>query len=321
MPTAPRRRSAPVAIGDLADVLEVFHRRRRRRRRRAVALERRGTQSRPGARRAVRRVADDLFAVDASRRWEAVIAAEPARAAAERRRRRGALRRSPTSPTSVAVTVGTRRPGAISPSRRRPAAGRPRSRYAGRAGLCTASGRLGVPNGWDKPGDTDASPSRTGRLHPYLTERSLASSPGRRLGAIAVQHTSASTARATRGGLTGESITPAGRVLAAADAYHAMTEPRPHRAALSADAAAAELRDGVRASLFDAGSSDAALRAAGTLRRGAARQAEVVAAISRAAAAGRGRALDRPHLYSSNGVGGSSSGGWVLQLCRVSTSR
>lgn len=43
-------------------------------------------------------------------------------------------------------------------------------------------------------------------------------------------------------GLTASQMTPAARILAAADRYQAMTEPRPHRPALSPPAAAAELR-------------------------------------------------------------------------------
>ena len=42
-----------------------------------------------------------------------------------------------------------------------------------------------------------------------------------------------------------------------------MTEPRPHRAARTAEQAAAELRAGVRRALFDGDAVDAVLRAAG----------------------------------------------------------
>ena len=42
-----------------------------------------------------------------------------------------------------------------------------------------------------------------------------------------------------------------------------MTEPRPHRAARTAEEAAAELRAGVRRALFDGDAVDAVLRAAG----------------------------------------------------------
>jgi DNA-binding CsgD family transcriptional regulator len=102
------------------------------------------------------------------------------------------------------------------------------------------------------------------RLHPYLTERMLASSPGlARLGTIAVQHHERLDGSGYPRGLAGDALTPAGKILAAADAYHAMTEARPHREALSADDAATELRSEVRRGLFDSDAADAVLRAAG----------------------------------------------------------
>jgi DNA-binding NarL/FixJ family response regulator len=64
-------------------------------------------------------------------------------------------------------------------------------------------------------------------------------------------------------GISGEAITPAGRILAAADSYHAMTELRPHRPARSPGDAAAELRAEVAAGRIDGDAADAVLRAAG----------------------------------------------------------
>jgi DNA-binding NarL/FixJ family response regulator len=58
-------------------------------------------------------------------------------------------------------------------------------------------------------------------------------------------------------------LTPAGRVLAAADAYVGKTEPRPHRPPLGADEAATALRAEVRAGRLDGGAVDAVLRSAG----------------------------------------------------------
>ena len=59
-----------------------------------------------------------------------------------------------------------------------------------RAGLVHDLGRLGVSNAiWDKPGALTAAERERVRLHPYLTERMLASSPALApLGAVAVQH-------------------------------------------------------------------------------------------------------------------------------------
>jgi DNA-binding CsgD family transcriptional regulator len=59
------------------------------------------------------------------------------------------------------------------------------------------------------------------------------------------------------------SFTPAARILAAADAYHAMTEPRPHRQALAPEQAAETLGQEVRAGRLDAEAVAAVLDAAG----------------------------------------------------------
>jgi HD-GYP domain-containing protein (c-di-GMP phosphodiesterase class II) len=101
-------------------------------------------------------------------------------------------------------------------------------------------------------------------MHPYLTERMLASAKALEpVGAIAVQHHERLDGSGYPRGLSGGALTPTGRILAAADAYHAMTEPRPYRHARPADEAAAELRSGVRQALFDRNAADAVLRAAG----------------------------------------------------------
>src|SRR5829696_3646064 len=133
------------------------------------------------------------------------------------------------------------------------------------AGLVHDLGRLGVSNAiWDKRGPLTATELERVRLHPYLTDRMLASSEA--LGpvrAIAVQHHERLDGSGYPRGLTGDALTPAGRLLAAADAYHAMTEPRPHRPARTAEEAAGELRAGVRRALFDADAVDSVLHAAG----------------------------------------------------------
>ena len=139
------------------------------------------------------------------------------------------------------------------------------ARLVRRAGLVHDLGRLGVSNAiWDKRGTLTAAELERVRLHPYLTERMLASSGALApVGAIAVQHHERLDGSGYPRGLSGDAIAPAGRILAAADAYHAMTEPRPHRAARTAEEAAAELRAGVRRALFDGDAVDAVLRAAG----------------------------------------------------------
>jgi DNA-binding NarL/FixJ family response regulator len=69
--------------------------------------------------------------------------------------------------------------------------------------------------------------------------------------------------------LPGAALSPAARILAAADAYHAMTESRPHREALETREAAAELRAEVRAGRIHADAAEDVLTAAGHPRAGA----------------------------------------------------
>jgi HD-GYP domain-containing protein (c-di-GMP phosphodiesterase class II) len=164
-----------------------------------------------------------------------------------------------------------------------------------RAALVHDLGRTGVPNTiWDKPGPlTDAERERV-RLHPYYTERMLARPEAlARLGAIAASHHERMDGSGYHRSLPGSALSPAARMLAAADAFHAMTEARPHREALVTDDAAAELRGEVRAGRIDADAAEDVLTAAGHPRAGArerarpagltARELEVLLLVARGA--------------------------------------
>lgn len=126
-------------------------------------------------------------------------------------------------------------------------------------------GRLGVPNSiWDKPGPLNRSETERVRLHPYLTERMLAGTPVlARLGAIAVQHHERLDGSGYPRGLSGAAVTTSGRILASADTFATLTEPRPHRRAMSGADAAASLREQVKAGVLDSGATGAVLEAAG----------------------------------------------------------
>ena len=92
----------------------------------------------------------------------------------------------------------------------------------------------------------------------------LASAPGLApLGALAAQHHERLDGSGYPRGLAGDALGPAARVLAAADCYHAMREPRPHRPPLSPADAEAELRRDVASGLLDGDAVDAVLAAAG----------------------------------------------------------
>jgi DNA-binding CsgD family transcriptional regulator len=101
-------------------------------------------------------------------------------------------------------------------------------------------------------------------MHAYLTERTLSFSPALRpLGAIAALHHERLDGSGYPKGLSGDAIGPLARLLAAADTYHALREPRPHRPAHDPDTAAAILGDEVRAGRLDSDAVDAVRRAAG----------------------------------------------------------
>lgn len=134
-----------------------------------------------------------------------------------------------------------------------------------RAALVHDIGRAGVPNSiWDKRGPLTASEQERVRLHAYYTERVL-----HRAGRLAELGSLAAAAHERADGsgypraVGGTSLPLLGRYLEAADAYHAMTEERPHRSALTADEAAQELRRGVRAGAFDGAAADAVLAVSG----------------------------------------------------------
>jgi HD-GYP domain-containing protein (c-di-GMP phosphodiesterase class II) len=134
-----------------------------------------------------------------------------------------------------------------------------------RAGLVHDFGRIGVSNAiWDKRGALGAGEWERVRMHPYLTERMLyqadALAP---LSAIAVQHRERLDGSGYPRRLSGSAVSRPARVLAAADAYQAMREPRPYRAALSAETAAAELRADARRGRLDVEAVEAVLGAAG----------------------------------------------------------
>jgi HD-GYP domain-containing protein (c-di-GMP phosphodiesterase class II) len=133
------------------------------------------------------------------------------------------------------------------------------------AALLHDLGRTGVPNTiWDKPGPLTESERERVRLHPYYTERALARPAAlARLGAIAGAHHERLDGSGYHRGLSGASVSVPARVLATADAYHAMTEPRPHRPPRDPADAAAELRRGASAGRFWPDVVDAVLSAAG----------------------------------------------------------
>jgi HD-GYP domain-containing protein (c-di-GMP phosphodiesterase class II) len=149
-----------------------------------------------------------------------------------------------------------------------------------RAGWLHDLGRIGVPVGiWDKPGPLTEAEWERVRMHPYLTERVLArSSALRDLGALAGLHHERLDGSGYHRGVAAPSIPVAARILAAADFFHAKTEPRPHRPALSLEAASEEVRREVQGGRLDRDAANAVLTAAG--QRGLPRQRSFPAGLS-----------------------------------------
>ena len=134
-----------------------------------------------------------------------------------------------------------------------------------RAGLLHDVGRLGVANTiWDKPGPLSESEMERVRMHPYLTQRTFSRVPRlMRLAEVAAAHHERVDGSGYPRGLAGAALSPEARILAAADAYQAMTEPRPHRPARSADDAATQLRREAARGRLDHDAVDAVLGASG----------------------------------------------------------
>lgn len=162
-----------------------------------------------------------------------------------------------------------------------------------RAALVHDLGMNGLPATiLEKPGPLTPNEVERMRMHAYYTDRMLTRPPALgRIGAIAALATERLDGSGYHRGLSGASIPATGRILAAADAFQAMREPRPYRQILSDGAASDNLRAQVRAGRLAADAVDAVLAGAGQ-RRGkrqsgpaglTAREVEVLVLIARGA--------------------------------------
>jgi len=136
-----------------------------------------------------------------------------------------------------------------------------------RAGLLHDIGRVAVPTGiWERPGPLRPEDWELVRLHPYYCGRILARSPVlAQLGQIACRHHERTDGTGYPAGIDRSGLDTAACLLAAADVFHALGEPRPHRSAVGRTEAARVLsgmsldRDAVRAVLAAADVPAAAL--------------------------------------------------------------
>jgi HD-GYP domain-containing protein (c-di-GMP phosphodiesterase class II) len=143
-----------------------------------------------------------------------------------------------------------------------------------RAALAHDLGRVGVSNAiWEKPGPLGFGELERVRLHPHFSERAFAQSEALApIGLLAGSHHERLDGSGYHRGAQGPALDRESRILAAADCYAAMREARPHRPALAAPAAEAELLREAAAGRLDAEAVDAVLAAAGHIVRERARE-------------------------------------------------
>ena len=159
-----------------------------------------------------------------------------------------------------------------------------------RGALVHDLGRVAVPvRIWQKAAPLTPDDWERVRLHAYHSERVLARSPFlAALAPVASFHHERLDGSGYHRGTAAAALTPPARLLAAADAYHAMTEPRPHRVALSSGQAAEAVGREAGEGRLDPDAVTAVLEVAGQrvprIERPAGlteREAEVIALLAR----------------------------------------
>jgi HD-GYP domain-containing protein (c-di-GMP phosphodiesterase class II)/DNA-binding CsgD family transcriptional regulator len=288
----------PVRLFHLADVIEVAHRTRGVGAAIELARARRGTQLDPAIVDAFcGAAAEVLEGLDAVPDWGTLIEQEPGLELRLTEDELDVALQAVADFTDLrsAVRAGHSRAVAELSSRAAELFGLPQDevRNLRRAGLVHDLGMHGIPATiLDKPGPLSATESERMRIHAYYTERMLARPPAlARIGGVASKANERLDGSGYHRGLPGTAISAAARILAAADAFQAMTEPRSFRQSLTMKAASAELVADVRAGRLASDAVDSVLIAAG-LRRGkrpsgpaglTAREVEVLVLIARGA--------------------------------------
>ena len=159
-----------------------------------------------------------------------------------------------------------------------------------RAALVHDLGRVAISvRIWQKPAALTSDEWEQVRLHPYYTERVLSRSGLlTALAPVAGAHHERLDGSGYHRGSSAAGLSMPARLLAAADAYQAMTEPRPQRNALGPEQAALQLAREVAAGRHDADAVTAVLEAVGQeaprLKRPAGlseREAEVIGLLAR----------------------------------------
>ena len=134
-----------------------------------------------------------------------------------------------------------------------------------RAALVHDVGVIGVSAGiLDKAGRLTEAERERVRTHPYLTARTFSKPRAlAAIGQLAATHHERMDGSGYPSGLTADALPMTARVLAAADVYHALLEPRPHRAASTREVAEQVLTTEVTEGRLDGEAVRAVLDAAG----------------------------------------------------------
>jgi putative nucleotidyltransferase with HDIG domain len=134
-----------------------------------------------------------------------------------------------------------------------------------RAALLHDLGRAAVPIGiWEKPAPLTTAEWERVRVHPYQTERIMARSDALApLAPLAGMHHERQDGSGYHRGAAAGHIPAEARIIAAADAFQALTQPRPHRPARSAERAAETLIAEASAGRLDPECARAVVEAAG----------------------------------------------------------
>lgn len=130
-----------------------------------------------------------------------------------------------------------------------------------RAAHIHEAGRFGVSaQVWNRPGALTVADMERVRLHTYFVERMFnRPEPLRRIGVLAGSHHERTDGSGYHRGVPNAMLDLPARILAAADAYHAMGQERPHRPPLSPAEAERQLTAECRAGRFDSIAVDAVL--------------------------------------------------------------
>lgn len=247
--------------------LEILHRLGGAERALAAVRSRRGVAYDPAIADAVLRNPSELFAeADSASPWDDVLQREPAPAPTIAESRLDSVLEAfaDFADLKSPLTPGHSREVASLAARAAPE----EAVTLRRAGLVHDLGRTSVPNGiWEKPGRlTDGEWERV-RLHPYYSERILGRVESLRpLATLAGMHHERVDGTGYHRASTHAEIPGPARVLGAADAYQAMTQPRPHRPAMLPEQAAQELEAMGKSNRLDSEAVSKVLAAAGHQR-------------------------------------------------------